>query len=200
MEAQVSPLQNRWTLRDFITLAIFNVVMLIIITFCPIFTFASYLIVGGITALLNGPLYVVMANKINKRGVLFLSSIITGLYFVAYGYAYFLLVLGVMGIICELVLWGQEGYKNPVRNAIAYALFYVGYSLCGMVPLIFFRDEYIATLSKSYSKVALDEMLYYYGTPSMAITMCLISAAGGLVGVMIGNMLFRKHVKKAKLA
>ncbi|RNB56870.1 MptD family putative ECF transporter S component [Brevibacillus gelatini] len=200
MEAQLSPLQNRWTLRDFITLAIFNVVMLIIITFCPMFTFASYLIVGGITALLNGPLYVVMANKINKRGVLFLSSIITGLYFVAYGYAYFLLVLGVMGIICELVLWGQEGYKSTLRSAIAYALFYVGYSMCGMVPLMFFRDEYIAILSKSYSKVALDEMLYYYGTPSMAITMCLISAAGGLVGVMIGNMLFKKHVKKAKLA
>lgn len=200
MEAAVSPLQNRWTLRDFITLAIFNVVMLIIMTICPIFTFASYLVVGGITALLNAPLYVVMSNKINKRGVLFFTSVITGLYFIAYGYAYFLLVLACMGIVGELVLWGKDGYKNPVRNAIAYALFYVGYSLCAIVPLIFFRDAYIATLSKSYSKVAMDKMLYYYSTPSMAITMLAISAAGGLLGCLIGNVLFKKHVKKAKLA
>lgn len=127
MQTQVATVQNNWKMRDFITLAIFNVVMLIIMTIYPIFTVVSYLVVGGAAALFNGPIYMVMSNKIDKRGVLFFTCIITGLYFVAFGYAYYLLTLAVIGIICELVLWGGDAYKNPVRNAIGYAIFYVGW-------------------------------------------------------------------------
>lgn len=198
-QAQLSTVQNRWRIRDFITLAIFNVVMIIIITICPIFTVASYLIVGGVTALLNGPIYMVMSNKIDKRGILFFTALITGLYFMAYGYVYFLVTLAVIGIISELVVWGGDAYKSPVRNAIGYAIFYVGYSLCGVIPLIFFREQYVEVLTKSYSQAALDEMLYYYGTPSIVVIMCAISAAGAIIGCLAGNLLLKKHVKKAKL-
>ncbi|AYK05227.1 MULTISPECIES: MptD family putative ECF transporter S component [Brevibacillus] len=199
MQTQTEISQNRWKMRDFITLAIFNVVMLIIMTICPIFTVVSYLVVGGAAALFNGPIYMVMSNKINKRGVLFFTCIITGLYFVAFGYAYYLLTLAVIGIICELILWGGAAYKSTVRNAIGYAIFYVGWSLCGVVPLIFFREQYLAILKKSYSPEQLEAMLYYFDTPSMILIMCTISAIGGLVGCFIGNLLMKKHVKKAKL-
>ncbi|MEJ8547867.1 MptD family putative ECF transporter S component [Brevibacillus borstelensis] len=200
MHTQPLAVQNRWKMRDFITLAIFNVVMLIIMTICPIFTVVSHLVVGGATALLNGPLYMVMSNKIDKRGVLFFTCIITGLYFVAFGYVYYLLTLAVIGIICELIVWGRDAYKNPVRNAIGYAVFYVGYSLCGVVPLIFFREQYLAVVKKGYSPEQLETMLYYFETPSMILLMCAISAVGGLAGCFIGNRLMKKHVKKAKLA
>lgn len=199
MQAQTELVQTNWKMRDFITLAIFNVVMLIIMTVTPIFTVVSYLVVGGATALFNGPIYMVMSNKINKRGVLFFTCIITGLYFVAFGYAIYLLVLAVFGIICELILWGKNAYHNPVRNAIGYTVFYVGWTLCGVVPLIFFRKQYMAILEKSYTPEKLQSMLYYFDTPSMILIMCAISIVGGLLGCFVGNLLMKKHVKKAKL-
>lgn len=186
-------------MRDIITLAIFNVVMLILMTIAPIITVVSHLLVGGFTALLNGPIYMVMSNKIAKPGTLFFTAVLTGLYFVGFGYANYLLTLAVIGLICELILWGKGSYLNPVRNAISYSVFYVGYSLCGVVPLIFFRESYLATLEKSYTPEQLSAMLYYFETPSMILIMCSISFVGGLLGCYFGNLLMKKHVKKAKL-
>ncbi|GEB35116.1 MULTISPECIES: MptD family putative ECF transporter S component [Brevibacillus] len=199
MQAQTLAVPNRWTMRDFITLAIFNVIMLIIMTFCPAVSVISPLLVGGLTGLLNGPFYMVMSNKIRKPGALFLTAIITGLYFVGFGYANYMLTLAVIGLIGELILWKKDVSVHSARNAIAYGIFYVGYSLCGVVPLIFFRDSYMAILKKTYSAAAIENMLYYFDTPKMILLMCSISLVGGLLGAYFGHLMLRKHVKKAKL-
>ncbi|MGR3779429.1 MptD family putative ECF transporter S component [Bacillus paramycoides] len=200
MQVQNKVFNNKWNTKDYITLAIFNVVMIVILTIITTFTHAlSYLIGGGIAALVNGPIYMVMSNKINKRGILFFTSIITGLYFLMFGFLYFLITLATVGIFCELVMWGKDTYKNTFRNAIGYGIFYSGYSLCGVVPLVFFREQYVAILAKSYSQEQLDNLLFYYGTPSMVLVMCCISIVGGVGGCFIGNQLLKKHVKKAKL-
>ncbi|GIQ70281.1 Trep_Strep domain-containing protein [Xylanibacillus composti] len=197
---QNTTVHNRWRMRDFITLAIFNVVMMIILTVGGMFAHPiAYLVGAGVVALFNGPIYMVMANKIGKRGVLFFSSLLVGLYFMAFGFVYFLITLALIGILCELVMWGSDTYKNPVRNAIGYGLFYVGYSLCGVVPIVFFKEQYVAILEQSYSPDKLGTLLYYYGTPGMVLTMCAISFAGGLAGCYIGNTLLKKHVAKARL-
>lgn len=202
VQAQVKDVavKNGWKIRDFITLAIFNVVMIIVMTAAAMFAHPiSYLVGGGAIALINGPIYMVMSNKIGKRGILFFSSLITGLYFVAFGFVYFLITLAIVGLLCELVMWGSDTYRNPSRNAIGYGLFYVGYSFCGVVPLMFFKDQYVAILEQSYSPEQLAAMLYYYGTPSMVLIMCVVSFAGSCAGCFIGNALLKKHMKKARL-
>ncbi|MNM92974.1 hypothetical protein D3C81_1053310 [compost metagenome] len=191
---------NVWKMRDYITLTIFNVVMLIVMTINGMFVYPmNYLIGAGIVALINGPIYMVMANKIGKRGVLFFSSLLTGLFFVAFGLVYYLLIFAVVGLLCELVMWGGDSYRRPVRNAAGYSLFYVGYTMCGVVPLVFFREQYVSGLEKKYSPEALADMLYYYETPSMVLIMCAITIAGAVGGCLLGRMLLRKHVKKARL-
>ncbi|MDR0270432.1 MptD family putative ECF transporter S component [Paenibacillus sp.] len=204
MQTQINAIHNtvnnKWNTRDYITLAIFNVVMLVVLTLITTLTHAlSYLIGGGFAALFNGPIYMVMSNKINKRGILFFSSIILGLFFLAFGFIHFLITMAVVGILCELIMWGNNTYKNTLRNAISYGIFYVGYSLCGVVPLVFFKEQYVAILEKSYSQDQLASLLYNYETPSLVVTMCFISVAGGFAGCFIGNLLLKKHVKKAKL-
>lgn len=196
---------TRWKIRDFITVAIFNVIMIIIFTVGLMITSVvltpsgSYLAGAGIMALFNGPIYMVMSNKIAKRGVLFFTSLLTGLYFLAFGQTYFLPTLIVGGIVCELVMWGKDTYLNPVRNAIGYSVFYISYSLCGTVPLVFFREQYLTNLAKSFSQEQLSALTYYYGTPGMALIMCAISTVGALIGCWIGSLLLKKHIKKAKL-
>ncbi|MFW5434893.1 MptD family putative ECF transporter S component [Paenibacillus apiarius] len=205
MQTQTAAVQNSWKMRDFITLSIFNVVMILIFTIGFMFTSVlltpagSYLAGAGIIAIINGPIYMVMSNKIDKRGVLFFTSLITGLYFTAFGYAYFLVTLAAAGVICEIAMWGQHTYRHPVRNAIGYSIFNIGFSLCGVMPIVFFKQQYEATLSRSMSAEQVAQNLYYYGTPSMVLLMCVISLVGALAGCAIGNQLLRKHVKKAKL-
>lgn len=200
LRAQGKVVREKWKMRDFITLAIFNVVMLIVITVNGMFAYPiNYLIGAGIVALINGPIYMVMASKINKRGVLFFSAVLFGLFFIAFGQVYFLLVYVITGLLCELIVWGGEGYKHPVRNSIAYSLFYIGYMMCGVVPLIFFREQYVAGLEKMYSPEALANMLYYFETPSMVLIMCVITIIGATGGCLLGRVLLRKHVKKARL-
>lgn len=198
-------LQHNWKMRDFITLSIFNVVMILILTVGAILTSilltpaGSYLAGAGMYALLNGPIYMVMAHKINKRGVLFFTGLLIGVYFVLLGYWFFLPTLLVVGTICELAMWGQHTYRNPVRNAIGYSIFYIGYSLCGVMPILFFKAQYEATLRQSMPAERVEVMLHYYGTTSMILVMCAISLLGGIIGCAIGNQLLHKHVKKAKL-
>ncbi|MFJ6208883.1 MptD family putative ECF transporter S component [Lysinibacillus sp. NPDC092081] len=200
MQVQNQSFNNKWSTKDYITLAIFNVVMLVILTMVTTVTHAlSYLIGGGAAALFNGPIYMVMSNKINKRGILFYTSIIMGLFFLIFGFIHFLITMVAVGILCELVMWGNNSYKNTFRNGIGYSIFYVGFSLCGVVPLVFFREQYMATLAKSYSQEQLDNLLLSYGTPSMVVIMCIISIVGALTGCLMGGQLLKKHVKKAKL-
>jgi energy-coupling factor transport system substrate-specific component len=187
-------------MRDYITLAIFNVVMLVVLIVVTAFTHAiSYLIGGGVVALFNGAIYMTMANKINKRGILFFSSILMGLFYLAMGFVHFLITMAAFGVVCELLMWGKNAYRNTFRNSIGYSFYYVGFSLCGVVPLVFFKEHYVATLAKNFSQNELDHLLFSYGTPSLVVLMCGISIAGGFAGCFIGNLLLKKHVKKAKL-
>lgn len=192
--------RTRWTMRDFITLAIFNVVMLTVLTICNMIVHPLwYLMGGGVVALINGPVYMVLANKIGKSGVLFVNSVMIGLYYTAFGFIYYLLVMAVVGLVCELAMQGRGTYKKTVRNALGYGIYYVGYSLCGVVPLLLFREQYVSLLEKSYPPAKLEEMLYYFSTPSMVLIMCAVSFAGAAAGCMVGSALLKKHVRKAKL-
>ncbi|XID90434.1 MptD family putative ECF transporter S component [Paenibacillaceae bacterium WGS1546] len=199
-QANVVLKTNRWTMRDFITLAIFNVVMLVILTICNMIVHPIwYLIGGGIVALINGPVYMVLANKISKPGVLFFNSVMIGLYYTAFGFIYYLIVMAVVGLLCELAMLGNGTYKKAGRNAIGYGIFYVGYSLCGVVPLVLFREQYVSILEQSYTPAKLEEMLYYFSTPSLVFIMCVVSFVGAAAGCLVGSAMLKKHVRKAKL-
>jgi energy-coupling factor transport system substrate-specific component len=191
---------NKWNMRDYITLAIFNVVMLVILTVVTAFTHVvSYLIGGGVVALFNGAIYMAMANKINKRGILFFSSVIMGLFYLALGFVHFLITMAAFGVLCELVMWGKNAYTNKFRNSIGYSIYYVGWCLCGVVPLVFFKEHYMATLTQNFTQKELERLLVSYETPSLVVLMCGMAVAGAFAGCFIGSLLLKKHVKKAKL-
>jgi energy-coupling factor transport system substrate-specific component len=205
MQPQKEIFQTGWRVRDFVTLAVFNVVMIIVLLgitmlFTALFTpVGSYLAAVGVAALINGPVFLVMANKINQKGILFYTGLILGGFLLLLGYVYYAPTIIICGVLCELLMWGKGAYKNSLRNAFGYTAFYVSYTLSGVVPLFFFRRQYLAAMGASFSPEKLQLMLHYYGTPSLIILMCAISAAGALAGCLLGNRFLKKHVRKAKL-
>ncbi|KPV57839.1 hypothetical protein QJ48_19870 [Paenibacillus sp. A3] len=196
--------EHRWSIKDVVTCVIFNIVIMVVMTavsmsasmfFTPAF---AHLAGPGIMALLCGPLYMVMAGKISKRGVLIGTSVISVLLFLAMGLINMLFLLG-FGIIAELVMAGRNSYRNWKRNAAGYSIFFAGFALCAVIPLFLFKQKMIEIYSASYSQEAMDTMFYYYETPSMIAVMVTLAIAGSVLGCYFGNKFLNRHVKKAKL-
>lgn len=195
---------NRWKVKDVITLAIFNVILLVInmvVTFVVgmLLPGISYVIGCAIAGIITGPVYMVMANRINKQGIILFTALINGMFYLVMGMPHYLVFFAVGGIVCELVMWGKGAYRSVPRNVIGYVLLYIFYFLSGVFPLIFFRDSYLEAVGAMYTPEQTEAMLYYYGTPHIVLIACILAAVGAALGIIIGGIFVRRHIKKAKL-
>ncbi len=205
MEAKTNS-SSRLRLKDIITLSIFNIAMLVIMVIVKmIMTIAAtpafdYLFYVGVMAFFCAPLYIVMSNKTAKRGTLFITSLFCGLMMAAFGSVWFLAVILVAGLICELLMLGDNSYKNPVRNGIGYAVYWMLYAWGSSIPLFFFKEWYLKSLGDSYTEEGKQVLIRFYGSLDMMLLIGLISAALAAAGFWVGMLFFKKHIKKAKLA
>ncbi len=205
MEAKTNS-SSRLRLKDIITLSIFNIAMLVIMVIVKmIMTIAAtpafdYLFYVGVMAFFCAPLYIVMSNKTAKRGTLFITSLFCGLMMAAFGSVWFLAVILAAGLICELLMLGDNSYKNPVRNGIGYAAYWTLYAWGSSIPLFFFKEWYLKSLGDSYTEEGKQVLIRFYGSLDMMLLIGLISAALAAAGFWIGMLFFKKHIKKAKLA
>lgn len=197
---------KRLTMKDIITLVIFNVAILIVMVVVkmlitllatPAFNYLAYV---GVMALFCAPLFVVMSNRVAKTGVYFVTALLAGLMMAAFGSAWFLAVMVAVGVICEVAMTGKDSYRSPMRNGIGYAVYWALYALGSAIPLFFFKEQYLASLQGSYTQEGIDVLLSFYGSPSMLALITLITVVLSAVGFMAGNALYRRHIKKAKLA
>lgn len=207
MQASVPTLSTapqRWGIKEVVTCVIFNIVILIVMTVVSmggsmlLTPGINYLAGPGLMALLCGPLYMVMAGKISRRGVVLVTSILFILFFLAMGLVNMLLLLP-FGIIGELAMAGKDSYRNWKRNAVGYGILFAGFALSAVLPLLFFKQKMVEVYLASYTKEAMDTMFYYYETPGMIALLVVITAAGSVAGCLIGNRFLNRHVKKAKL-
>lgn len=197
---------RRLTMKDVITLVVFNVAILIIMVVVkmlitvlatPAFNYLAYV---GVMALFCAPLFVVMSNRVAKTGVYFVTALLAGLMMAAFGSAWFLAVMVGVGIVCEAAMVGKDSYRSPVRNGIGYAIYWALYALGSAIPLFFFKEQYLASLQDSYTQEGIDTLLGFYGSPSMLALITLITVALAAAGFVAGNALYKRHIKKAKLA
>lgn len=195
---------NHLKMKDIITLAIFNaailvvmvaVKMVVMIFATPAFNYLAYV---GVMAFFCAPLYVVMSNKVAKTGTLFVTALFSGVLMLVFGSGWFLIVELLVGVICEIVMWGENTYKNPVRNGIAYALYWLLYAWGSAIPLYLFKEQYLDSLAGSYTAEGI-QTLVFYGTPAMLGLIGLITVVLTVAGYLLGCYFLKKHIKKAKL-
>ena len=197
--------QSTLKLKDIITLAIFNVAIIIIMLVTKMGTMMlttpafDYLFYVGIMGLLCGPVFVVMSNKVAKRGTYLVTGIFGGLFITVMGSPWFLPVMIVVGILCELIMLGEDTYKSPKRNGIAYAVYWALYALGSAIPMFFFKEQYLNSLKASYTEEGLQTLLRFYGSVDMLLVITAITLVLAAIGFGIGQKLLKKHIEKAKL-
>ena len=197
--------QNKLKMRDIITLSIFNIAMIVITLATKMCTMMlttpafDYLFYVGIMALLCGPVFVVMSNKVPKRGAYLVTGIFGGLFITGMGSPWFLPVMIAVGIICEIVMIGEDTYRNPGRNGVAYSIYWALYALGSAIPMFFFKEQYLNSLKASYTDEGLKTLVRFYGSWDMLLLITVITIVLSAVGFIVGQKLLKKHIEKAKL-
>lgn len=186
-------------MKDVIFTAIFSV-LLFVVSFIfavllgmnPIGVFFAHA-VGAIPCDI---IYMYMRAKTPKKGaILLMGFLVAAISFVlGIGWSAALGIL-VGGVLAEIVS-AMGKYRSNVKNIVGFAL----YIVCGwfgmMAYVIFASETYKATqLQKGVTAEYVDTMIDFIHGP-MFIVVIAITAAGAVIGGVLGIKIFKKHFAK----
>lgn len=198
--------KNRWTIRDVLTFVIFNIIIIAVTMIVKmaedmVLSPQNTFFVGSwLFPLVATPFYLVMADRIGKRGVLAASILVFGLVYTLMGGLYCAPVAIVGAIVGELAMWGKGAYRNIKRATFGFFIYWVTFGCYGIIPYLLFEDAYTQQLSAYYEAADISAMVAQYTELPWILLMTALFAIGTVVGGFIGAKFLRKHVRKAKIA
>ncbi len=192
---------QRLTGKDFVAIGIYSVLIRVIVTvvgmlFMP-FMVVAFPFITGACVLVAAPVYLLMAYKVGKRGVMFLFCTIIGLTYVLMGAVYILPYMLIAGILCEAVMWKKGSYRSFWHNAASYSVYSVLYLGAMYFPICVFGKEYFVQFGLTQEGTEI--LAKYVLTPSWAAISILITVLMALAGCLIGRRLLKKHFIKSGL-
>lgn len=189
------------TVKDLVTIGIFTALFFIFtliggIPFAPNPVLTFYMPLGS--ALLCGPIFLLLVAKVPKRWTITILGIIVGLIFFATG-MHWAMDLGymVMGFIADLTA-GIKDYKSKKMNILSYVLLCLGAT---GTYIVFFLDPagWSSTMLKNGTEQDYLDTMNAAAPPWMLavilIGTILVAAASG----WIGAKLLKKQFEKAGL-
>ena len=190
------------SVKDLVTVGIFSALFLVFaliggIFFAPNPVLTFYMPVGS--ALLCGPIYLLMLAKVQKRGaaailgaILCIVWFVTGMHWaMALGYL-------VMGIVADCVA-GAGQYKSKKINSLSYILL----SLGGTASyLVFFADPngWAATMLGNGTEQSYIDTMRSTGTVWIMIIMLAGTIIAAAISAFIGCKMLKKQFEKAGIA
>ena len=195
-ERAASATANRWTTRDVLTFVIFNIVIIVATMVVKLAEDAvlspqnTFFVGSWLFPLVSTPFYLVMADRIGKRGVLGGSILLFGVLYTFMGGLYCAPVAVVGAVIGELVM----------RSAVGFFVYWATFACYGIIPYLLFKDAYMEQLGAYYSASDVAAMVSQYTELPWILLMLAMFAAGTALGAVIGAKFLKKHVRKAKIA
>ena len=187
------------TVKDLVTTGIFSALLCVAmfiggIPFAvnPVTTF--YTSVGS--AILGGPIFLLLVAKVPKRGPIIIAGILMGLVSFLTG-MHWGQCLGyvITGIIAEFIA-GSKQYKSVKINILAYSVFCLG--LTGAY-LVYFADPSgwtASMLASGTTQSYIDKMNNVAG-PAVLIGMYASTLIIGALSGLVGKKLLKKQFEKA---
>lgn len=187
------------TVKDLVTIGIFTALFFIFtlvggLPFAPNPVLTFYMPLGS--ALLCGPIFLLLVAKVPKRWSITILGLIVGLIFFATG-MHWAMDLGyiVMGLLADLVA-GTKNYRSKKVNILSYALFCLGAT---GTYIVFFLDPagWSSTMLKNGTEQAyIDTMTA--SAPAWMLTLILIgTVVAAAISGGIGVKLLKKQFEKA---
>lgn len=162
------------------------------------FPFFYLYLAAGIQEFFCATFYLVVANRLNKHGILLIWSTVFGIISALGGYVFLLLYFLLVGVLCELVMLGKDSYRKPLRNAIGWSCYGLGMIIGNAVPIWAAWESYVAKAStEGFSKEVFDMQLGMLSNPWHMIGACAITVVLALLGCLFGQRILKRHFQKA---
>lgn len=191
---------QRLNVRDLVNIGLFSILIFITTFVVGMIGFIPTLIpfTTFVTGIVSGPVYMLYFTKIKKPGMIFISTIILCLAFMATGHGIWVLVTGVVGgILAELIL--KKGKFKSIKSArIAFTAQSL-YTAGNWIPIYLARDAYIKQMiDMGYGEEFTQKMMSVLPSWSF-IPLVLLGMLGMFIGCTIGIKILKKHFEKAEL-
>lgn len=187
------------SVKDLVTVGIFSALFLVFalvggIFFAPNPVLTFYMPVGS--ALLCGPIYLLMLAKVKKRwAVSILGAILCIVWFVTGMHWAMALGYLVMGVAADFVAGAGE-YKNKMMNSVSYIVI----SLGGTASyLVFFAnpDGWAKTMLGNGTEQSYIDTMRETGSVWIMLVMLVGTVLAAAVSAFVGCKMLRKQFKKS---
>lgn len=189
--------------KDLIVIAIFTVLilamdMIVGMSLMALGIFVAMIISVGVGCLINMSIYMLMAARVKKPGVITLHALLRGILYTVMSTPLMLVIAIVPAIIAELVISIPKKNASLGYNALAFGIFNVVYSIHGSLIVLLMGKERFAEygpqmFSAENLNIILDSAFnggLLFGTMAFTALMCSI-------GYFIGRRLLKRNFEKA---
>ena len=186
--------------KDLVTIGVFTALYMAV---CVVFE-----VLGGLgplvwvfmptfLSLVCGPIYMTLANKVQKFGVPLLMGLIPALIFAVRGGYFFVLPTTclIAGLIAEAIRKSM-GYQSKNGTLLSYAVFSLG-MVGNLLPIWLFRQSFLDNMVERGMPIDYVETMRAVTPLWLLFVMIAATFAVAFVGGMIGNAIVKKHLKKA---
>ena len=199
MSTQVRKNQKGLTVKDLVTTGIFTALFFVFtlvggIPFAPNPVLTFYMPIGS--ALLCGPIYLLMVAKVQKPWSVTILGLIMGVIWFATGMHWaFSLGYIVMGIIAD-ILAGLKKYKDRIFNLISYVIL----SLAGVYTYVLFfidPEEWAGTMLKNGTEQAYIDTMNASASSWLLYVVIFGTIIAAILSGWIGSKMLKKQFEKA---
>lgn len=190
-------------LKDIVQVTIFTVVAFIlnmaVSTATGMLGTLSLYIAAGFSSFVVAPPFIIMAKKLQKRGIAFIFFMLLGVFYALSGYWPMLIVNAIAAIVAELII---GNYKNDNRVALALSAGMFVISMHAMTFVRLLGPEKIVEVFSVFSKEQAAFMDAFFTPKAMLISIginIVLVLIAGRFGLYINNKFFKKSKKSGIL-
>jgi multidrug/hemolysin transport system ATP-binding protein/energy-coupling factor transport system substrate-specific component len=192
------------TVKDLVLIGILTTLLTVVGMAVGVLTmpFMGFALIAGapLTGLVTAPIYLLLAFKVGKRGVMLLHSVLRGLFYTLMGLPHLFIIMLPLGIIGELIMIPASSYQSIKRNTVAWSVFNAGNGLLGPILLWIFGGQYFSEhFSNMFSAEQLVLMNLYYFDPLILLAIAALGAGCGALGCLLGWSMLKRHFIKSGL-
>ena len=157
----------------------------------------SMYVSAGFAAFFVGPVYTIMARKVQKRGTAFCFWLIYGVLYAIMGFAVATPLCLIAGIVAEIIA-GDYGNKKRVWLSFSASMFI--YSMHMIVFVLVLGSDGLATFVESISLEQAQQMVAMYTVDMMVICVLInivTELLAGRFGMFINDKFFEKGAKES---
>ena len=190
-------------LKDIVQVTIFTVVAFIlnmaVSTATGMLGTLSLYIAAGFSSFVVAPPFIIMAKKLQKRGIAFIFFMLLGVFYTLSGYWPMLIVNAIAAIAAELII-GNYTHDNRVALALSAGMFIISMHAMTFVRLL--GPEKIVEVFSVFTKEQAAFMDAFFTPKAMLISIginIVLVLIAGRFGLYINNKFFKKSKKQGIL-